>query len=171
MNCPKCGHDRLPGTTAPEWRCPSCGVAYAKAAKAVSAPLSRAARSIQDGQFVRVIALLLAIGVGMAFMSITREEPATPARGDGFQTYQRGSVIMYSLTTCGYCAQKRAQLLAAGIQFEEHFVDSDPARMRELSVKLSNAGYRGGAIGTPTFDVNGNMLPNNPSLDTIREHL
>ena len=28
--CPKCGHVRKPSDTAPELRCPSCGVAYAK---------------------------------------------------------------------------------------------------------------------------------------------
>jgi glutaredoxin len=171
MKCPKCGYERRMGETAPEWQCPSCGVAYAKAAEARTAPSSRAAKAHRDGQFTRVLMLLLAIGAGLALLSITREEPARPARVDGLQPYQQASVIMYSLTTCGYCAQKRAQLLAAGIQFEEHFVDSDPARMQELTVKLTNSGYRGGAIGTPTFDVNGKMLPNNPSLETIRKHL
>ena len=28
--CPKCGHVRRPDTTAPEWQCPQCGIAYAK---------------------------------------------------------------------------------------------------------------------------------------------
>lgn len=28
--CPKCGHNRLPHSDAPEWQCPSCGVAYRK---------------------------------------------------------------------------------------------------------------------------------------------
>jgi hypothetical protein len=29
----------------------------------------------------------------------------------------------------------------------------------------------GGAIGTPTLDVNGTMLPNNPPLEEILRHL
>ena len=32
--CPHCHHVRLAHETAPEWQCPSCGVAYYKAAKA-----------------------------------------------------------------------------------------------------------------------------------------
>jgi glutaredoxin len=171
MKCPKCGHARTMGETAPGWQCPSCGVAYAKAADPRVAPSGRTMKSDRDGRFTRFVVLLLAIGAGLAFVAITREDPARTARVDGLQPYQQARVIMYSLTTCGYCVQKRAQLLAAGIQFEEHFIDADSARMQELSVKLTNAGYRGGAIGTPTFEVNGKMLPNNPSLDTIRKHL
>ncbi|MNC86794.1 Glutaredoxin [compost metagenome] len=81
------------------------------------------------------------------------------------------SVVMYSLTTCGYCNAKRAELRAAGIPFVEYFVDTDQERYTELTTKLRNAGYRGGGIGTPTFDVNGKMLLNNPSLETIIKHL
>ncbi len=36
---------------------------------------------------------------------------------------------------------------------------------------LRDAGYRGGAFGPPTFEVNGRMLPNNPPLATVLEHL
>ncbi len=28
--CPKCGHARRPGETAPAWQCPACGIAYQK---------------------------------------------------------------------------------------------------------------------------------------------
>lgn len=28
--CPKCGHVRAPGATAPAWQCPACGIAYHK---------------------------------------------------------------------------------------------------------------------------------------------
>lgn len=170
MKCPKCGYARKMGEAALEWQCPSCGVAYAKVAEARIAPSARAERP-DPGRFTRFVVLLLAIGAGFAFVSITREEPSRPAPVDGLQPYQQAQVIMYSLTTCGYCTQKRAQLRAAGIQFVEYFVDSDPARMQELTAKLTHAGYRGGAIGTPTFDVNGRMLLNNPSLETIRKHL
>ena len=44
-------------------------------------------------------------------------------------------------------------------------------RMTELTHKLQAAGMRGGGIGTPSFDVNGRMLLNNPSLEEIRKHL
>jgi protein-disulfide isomerase len=62
-------------------------------------------------------------------------------------------------------------LQAKGISFVEYFIDKDQERQRELFEKLLASGYRGGGIGTPTFEVNGKMLPNNPSLDTIIKHL
>lgn len=82
-----------------------------------------------------------------------------------------GRVIMYSQTTCGYCVQKKQELRAAGIIFEEYFIDTDANKLAELQRKLGEAGYRPSAYGTPILDVHGFMLPNNPSLDTIRKHL
>lgn len=38
MKCPKCGYERRPTDSAPQWQCPSCQVAYVKAAQAQSAP-------------------------------------------------------------------------------------------------------------------------------------
>ncbi len=37
--CPKCGYVRKPSDTAPDWQCPSCGIAYAKL-HAARAPLA-----------------------------------------------------------------------------------------------------------------------------------
>ena len=34
MKCPKCGYERQPADLAPDWQCPSCKVAYVKAAQA-----------------------------------------------------------------------------------------------------------------------------------------
>ncbi len=34
--CPKCGYVRKPSDTAPDWQCPSCGIAYAKVQAAAS---------------------------------------------------------------------------------------------------------------------------------------
>ena len=80
-------------------------------------------------------------------------------------------VIMYSLTTCGYCKQKASQLKAAGIEYREYFIDVDAARRDELTAKLQQAGFAPRTWGTPILDVKGVMLPNNPSLEKIREHL
>lgn len=80
-------------------------------------------------------------------------------------------VIMYSLTTCGYCKQKRRELQAAGISFTEHFIDKDAERRNELNFKMERSGLPPQRYGTPILDVHGTMLPNNPSLETIRRHL
>ncbi len=171
MKCPKCGYVRSAAETAPDWQCPSCGVAYAKVAAIANrdapAPVRRPQSASSAGKFASSILLLVAMGVGMA-LSVFVNAPASKAP---LKEYAQASVIMYSLTTCGYCNMKRAELKAHGIPFTEHFIDKDGARQRELFEKLMKAGYTGRGVGTPTFEVNGTMLPNNPSLATIRKHL
>lgn len=80
-------------------------------------------------------------------------------------------VIMYSLTTCGYCKKKGRELQAAGIRYQEYFIDKDLDRRNELNRKLEEAGLPPRSYGTPILDVHGVMLPNNPSMDTIRQHM
>ncbi|KAB7622662.1 glutaredoxin family protein [Alkalilimnicola sp. S0819] len=80
-------------------------------------------------------------------------------------------VIMYSLTTCGYCKAKRRELTNAGIAFQEVFIDLDRSRQDELNAKLEAAGYPPRRYGTPILDVKGFMLPNNPDLGEIRRYL
>jgi uncharacterized membrane protein YhaH (DUF805 family)/glutaredoxin len=79
-------------------------------------------------------------------------------------------LVMYSLTTCGYCAQKRAQFDTLGVHYIEVFIDEDQGALQALQTKLQAQGFGGGAIGTPTIEINGVMLPNNPSLDQIATH-
>ena len=168
MKCPKCGYTRKMGETAPDWQCPSCGVAYAKADTA-SAKAYASAGSGGGGKFLMLLVVVALAGGGWAMLKKgAGSEDSQPA---GQSEFVKTGVIMYSLTTCGFCNQKRAQLRAEGIPFVEYFVDTDPARFEELTRKLEATGMRGGGIGTPTFDVNGKMLLNNPSLETIRKYL
>jgi protein-disulfide isomerase len=169
MRCPKCGYLRKAQEAAPEWQCPSCGVAYAKVAS-VAAGDRPAGASAAGGSGARkfgvFILVLVAIGVGTVVSAVMRADPKVTLK-----EYAQSRIVMYSLTTCGYCNMKRAELKSHDIPFVEYFIDKDPARQRELFDKLAAAGYRGRAVGTPTFEVNGRMLPNNPSLATIRKHL
>jgi len=80
-------------------------------------------------------------------------------------------LIMYSLTTCGYCKKKAKELRQENIAFTEYFIDKDNSRMNELNEKLRKAGFKARGYGTPLFDVKGYMLPNNPSLDKIKKYL
>lgn len=79
-------------------------------------------------------------------------------------------LVMYSLTTCGYCAQKRAQFDALGVHYIEVFIDTDEGARLALMTKLDAIGYRDRGVGTPTIEINGTILPNNPSLDEIAQH-
>jgi len=78
-------------------------------------------------------------------------------------------VIMYSLTTCGFCKQKARELRQEGIAFTEYYIDKDVKRRKELNSKLSQAGYKPKSYGTPIMDVHGVVMPNNPSLTEIKQ--
>jgi glutaredoxin len=80
-------------------------------------------------------------------------------------------LIMYSLTTCGFCKQKVKELNKENIAFKEYFIDTDKKRMDELNAKLKKAGFKQRSYGTPLFDVHGVMVLNNPSMDKIKKHL
>ncbi len=80
-------------------------------------------------------------------------------------------VVMYSLTTCIYCKQKRQQMTSAGIPFSEVFIDTDPSKMQEFNNLLAAHYVPPGSVGTPTLVVNGELLLNNPSMADIKKHL
>jgi len=104
---------------------------------------------------MKKLVLILIIAFG-AYHWYTQEQP-------GFTGQVHERVIMYSLTTCGFCDQKRQELTEARIHFTEYFIDQD--------VKLQKAGIPPQSVGTPSFDVHGHMLINNPPMKTIREHM
>jgi len=78
-------------------------------------------------------------------------------------------LIMYSLTTCGYCKKKARELKKQNIPFIEYYVDEDTKRKEELANKLKKAGIQARSYGTPIFDAYGTMLPNNPSISKIKD--
>lgn len=80
-------------------------------------------------------------------------------------------VVMYSLTTCGYCARTRAMLDESGIPYTEYFLDTDKAREQEFFERLVASGVPQGGVGTPSLVVNDVLLLNNPPFETIKRHL
>jgi hypothetical protein len=68
--CPKCNYARQPSDTAPDWQCPNCGVAYAKAA-AATAP----AQTARPGQRPATIAVAGAAAAGAGDKSVEMPEP------------------------------------------------------------------------------------------------
>jgi glutaredoxin len=94
------------------------------------------------------------------------DEAAFMARYDA----HRDRIVMYSLTTCGYCTEKRRQFEHMGVRFTEYMIDEDSAAEDRLNAHLQRAGITG-AIGTPILEVNGQILPNNPSLSILAHHL
>lgn len=110
---------------------------------------------------------ILLIGYG-AFNWYQQHEKVS----DGYRYGEaHNQLIMYSLTTCGYCKLKVKQLKQENIAFTEYFIDVDSKRKEELFAKLQKSGYPSRSIGTPTFDVHGTMLPNNPDMSVIKTAL
>ncbi|MDQ8022508.1 MAG: DUF805 domain-containing protein [Moraxellaceae bacterium] len=89
---------------------------------------------------------------------------------DGFDV-SKDKLVMYSLSTCPYCAEKRQQFRAAGVRFTEYFIDTDERASQEFTDRLRAHGVPSGSIGLPTIEINGVLLPNNPSLSKIGQHI
>ena len=81
------------------------------------------------------------------------------------------TVVMYSLTTCGYCAAKRREFDELGIRYTELFIDADQSARSQLDMRLEQANFARQTYGTPIVDVNGILLPNNPPIEDIARHL
>lgn len=77
---------------------------------------------------------------------------------------------MYSLTTHGFRKQKLKELENEGIGFKEYLFDSDNKR-KEVTAELDKAGFPRQRYGTPIFEANGVMLPNNPQVSLIKSKL
>lgn len=85
--------------------------------------------------------------------------------------YSDNEVIMYSQTTCNYCTAKRELLTEKGIPFEEHFIDTSTVAKLEMYRKLQEAGLSKKSVGTPVIEVNGHIMPGNPSLEEMEPYL
>ncbi|MEC5396954.1 DUF805 domain-containing protein [Uliginosibacterium sp. H1] len=89
---------------------------------------------------------------------------------DGYDS-SRNTLVMYSLSTCPYCAEKRQQFRAAGVRFTEYFIDTDERASEDFTARLQAHNIPSGSIGLPTIEINGVLLPNNPSLSKIAQHI
>lgn len=105
------------------------------------------------------------------------ELPGVPGSDSGKAAFtqhydaSRDRIVMYSLSTCGFCAEKRQQFDSMGVRYVELMIDEDPVAEARLNLRLREAGLDSGAIGTPIIEVNGTLLPNNPGLGEIGLHL
>lgn len=108
---------------------------------------------------------LLLMLLGFAAFKLYNQHGAEKSIG------RHDQVIMYALTTCGFCKEKARLLQEQGIAYVQYDIDVDSARRDELNAKLAQAGFPPRGYGTPIFDVHGVMLPNNPELAEIQKIL
>ncbi len=88
--CPKCQYQRQPHDNAPEWQCPSCGVAYNKVAAmagdvAPARASRQAGRAAKGGSGARTLLIVVAVGLLIllaavrAFWGLTHRHSAAAA--------------------------------------------------------------------------------------------
>lgn len=169
QTCPKCHHVRQVHETAPEWQCPACGVAYAKAAEAArAAPSARLviyqAEPERSNAWFKWLLLAVLVVAGWAVVQSISKRAAVPAVSYAPQDLQAlaaavkpGEVVMYSTTECGYCAQARSWLNQNGFAFTECDMRVSSQCEREF------LGY--GGTGTPYLVVRGHHMKDGFNTD------
>ncbi len=115
-------------------------------------------------KFYIVILTFAALVIYLALDNLMVEHPEV-------QLTQHDQLIMYSLTGCSACEEKRGELQRANIPYVEYVVDRQQFASDELTRKLNQAGFSVGSTGFPSFDVKGTLIPNNPPLFQIIKHI
>ena len=163
IQCPKCRYSRRDTDTAPDWQCPSCGVAYSKAAEAArgvpgaaAVPGAPARRDAGGAPWGRALLVALLVGgVGFAWKAAgehlqglsgpVAEDVALLASG-----VKPGEIVMYSTESCTYCHQAAAWMSQNGFAFTVCDLDRQPSCL---------AAFRSyGANGTPYLVVRGHHM-------------
>lgn len=116
MQCPKCSYVRSPNEVAPEWQCPSCGIAYVKykgtlekntvleKVRAEVPPVFTTA----DGYHKRKAFLFFVYGLGLFFMAVA------------FRSYSFRGIALLIPVIGSYMAFTNATLLLmTGMGFSE----------------------------------------------------
>ena len=129
--CPKCRYERQPADTAPDWQCPSCGVAYAKV-EGSAAPVameprmqSRPAGRGEGGMVKWLVTGLCAVGVGWLMLETFRDHTQPRAVAAAQASDEQPLVVMYATSWCPYCQRGREFFRRHGIVYTEYDVERD----------------------------------------------
>ena len=160
--CPKCRTVRPENAVAPDWQCPACGVAYAKAGgdaaalpsvqRAHAAHAAHAARGSGSGssfgQLSNVPWGKLVVGVVIvygAWLGCNRTGAVTGARPPTSVSDEKlaasagpGDVVMYCATWRTYCSRAKSWMGQYGFKPQVCEIDQDSdclARLRALDPK------------------------------------
>jgi glutaredoxin len=160
--CPRCRYERKATDTAPDWQCPSCGVAYNKV-EGGPLPHPTATRNTQPSSsgawktgLVVAATVLAAYGIYVFQHGVPHRAPVAQASG------AQPQVVMYATSWCGYCAKARAYFAQNKIDYVELDVDRD-AEAAQINRRL-------GGGGVPTIMV-GDTLVNGFNEQALTEAL
>jgi glutaredoxin len=151
--CPKCRYERQSSDTAPDWQCPSCGIAYSKAESPlpgqpppVARPRGGSGSASSGGAAKWIVTILCVVGIYALYarpwqQSMADHRPAGVAKASTAQP----EVIMYATSWCPYCKQARSFFSRHGIVYVEYDVEHNGKAWRENK--------RLGGGGVPTIVV------------------
>ena len=130
--CPHCNYARKADDNAPDWQCPSCERAYAKAGGDLPpaglreyAPNGPAERR---GGFGRWLLVLLVFG---AALWLGRSWFHAPAVSSNDMAAGQPEVHLYATDWCGYCKMTREFFAANGIRYTEHDIEKSSEALKE----------------------------------------
>jgi glutaredoxin-like YruB-family protein len=154
--CPKCHYARKPTDDCPEWQCPSCQIAYNKAADVGGMQMiparREAAQEAGAGAMKWVVLALIvcaAVVFGSALMKTSKRSGQPSGQIIGEAQAGQPEVVMYSTSWCGYCRAARNFFQANGIQY----VELDIEKSREANSTHKKLGGRGVPLITVGDDV------------------
>ncbi len=78
-------------------------------------------------------------------------------------------VLLYAISTCGWCKQAKAFLKDHGIEYE--YVDIDKCSKEDLEKVKQDVTSRGGPLNFPTFIIDDNLLITGFRQDRLKEVL
>ena len=151
--CPHCNYVRQGTDTAPDWQCPSCERAYAKAGSALPPESLRqyGPSSTADHQGGTRKWLLILIAFGAAFWfarPLLQQDSGSPAIA--VVSSGQPEVVLYATSWCGYCKMAREFFAANGI----HYIEQD---IEQSSVALQQHKKLGGN-GVPLIVVGDDVV-------------
>ena len=130
--CPHCNYARHPDDQAPDWQCPSCQKAYAKAGGDLPSGSLRTdganGRSGSRAGLGRWLLVLLVFGVALWFGRSLLHSPLSS--GDAMAAGQP-EVRLYATEWCGYCKLTREFFAANGIRYVEYDIEKSSESLRE----------------------------------------
>jgi len=86
-----------------------------------------------------------------------------------FGKNNKHKVLLYALSTCGWC--KRAKRFLNDNDVEYEYVDVDLCKMEDKKIIRQDIQNRGGILAYPTVIIDNNRLLTGPSPDKLREVL
>jgi glutaredoxin len=167
-HCPKCRYERQPADTAPDWQCPSCGIAYSKAeggaAPAVGSVRIYAADTQSSGGSGKwIVAALAVVAIALfGLRAMQGGEADAGVRVVAAASTEQPLVIMYATSWCPYCQRAREFFARHKIIYVEYDVERDE--------EASRAHRQLGARGVPLITV-GDEVVSGFSEGQLRELL